>query len=189
MAGEDLSIQEAQKLPSGRRASQTHSSPASFYRWEKRGPTQQIPLFCVNHIPGGGWAVTQCPGSTPNAQASVSGQNPPARRQPSASPPSVRELPEKSPLRGPRLFDQVCKQRRYREGAARTSERRGEEGRGRGGGAIDSPEKAKRPEAQRSAPQIAVSRRGPGMVGGRGRGSRRFGGSDPGALTSSPGRE
>lgn len=71
----------------------------------------------------------------------------------------------------------------------RTSERRGEEGRGPEGGAIDSPEAAKTPEAQRSAPQSAASRRGPGMPWGRGRGSGRFGRARRGALTPAPGRE
>ena len=92
---------------------------ASFYRWEKRGPTQRIPLFCVSHFPGGGWAVTQCPEPPPNAQASSTGQTPtPSRRG--------REHPRRPPGRSRRgrpsaqlrLLDQVCKQRRQREGAA-----------------------------------------------------------------------
>lgn len=45
LAEDDLSIQESQKLSRGRRAPVRLGSMASFYRWEKRGPTQGIPLL------------------------------------------------------------------------------------------------------------------------------------------------
>lgn len=147
---------------------------ASFYRWEKRGPTQRIPLFCVSHFPGGGWAVTQCPEPPPNAQASSTGQTPTpageAESIPAARPGAAREVaPRLSSGSGTKFVNSGGRGRARR----RTSERRGEEGRGREGGAMDSPEKAKSPEAQKSAPQSAASRRGHGMVWGRGRGTRR----------------
>lgn len=57
----------------------------------------------------------------------------------------------------------------------RTSERRGEEGRAREGGAGHSPEAAKRPGAQSSAPHSAANRRGSCIVWGCGRRAGRSG--------------
>lgn len=166
---------------------------ASFYRWEKRGPTQRIPLFCVSHIPGGGWAVTQCPESPPSAQASITGQKPSGAETAGEAESIPASLPGAAgavtpPLGAGSLTKFVNSGSRGRA-RRRTSERRGEEGRRREGGAIDSPEKAKSPEAQRSAPQSAASTRGHGMVWRCGPETRRSGCSDPAVLTPSPGRE
>ena len=165
---------------------------ASFYRWEERGRTQQIPLLCVSRIPGDRWAVTRCPRSPPNSQACITGQARPgaetsgeAERIPAGGRDAAGEV---APPHGPGSLPKFVNSRGGGRAPRRTSERRGEEGRGPEGGAIDSPEKAKSPEAQRSAPQSAASRRGPGMPWGRGRGTGRFGRAHRGALTPAPGR-
>lgn len=162
---------------------------ASFYRWEKRGPTQRIPLFCVSHFPGGGWAVTPCPEPPPNAQASSTGQTPtPSRRG--------REHPRRPPGRNRRgrpsaqlrLLDQVCKQRRQREGAAanfRAARRGGARARGRCDRLTGEGEEsggAEERAAERG--QQTGTRHG---VGTRAR-DPALGGSDPGARTPAPGR-
>lgn len=102
-----LSKTRALETSGGRRARVGRSSMASFYRWEKRGPTQQIPLLCVSPIPGGRRAVTRCPQSPPHSQASITAQNARAWRaqeRPSASPRPAGAQPEQPPLRtGPAL--------------------------------------------------------------------------------------
>lgn len=164
------------------------SSMASFYRWEKGGPTQGIPLLCVSDLPGGCWAVTQCPEPPPKALAPISpvttcvrvqGQ----RERPSTPPPQTGAQQGKAPLHPGRASLRKFVNSGGGGRAPRTSEPRG--GARAGARRDHSPEAAKRPEAQSRTPQSAASRRGPGMLGRAGRGSGR---ADRGALTP-PGRE
>lgn len=109
-------------------------------------------MLCVSHIPGGGWAVTGCPGSPLSAKARITAPRPlgRARRGTFASP--TRMQPRSVPLQA--LLKFVNSKDRGRA-PLRTSERQAEEGRGQ----RDSPDAAKRPEAQSSTPHSAASTR------------------------------
>lgn len=146
-----------------------HSSVASLYRRGKkeRGTTQRIPLLCVSHIPegaGGGGrpgchrvsrVTTQCKSYLSQPQG------PRAESTEARSP----LLPLSVPLQA--LLKFVNSRSRGRA-SLRTSERRAEQGRGQ----RDSPDAAKRPEAQSSMPHSAASTRETCMLRDAGKGPR-----------------
>lgn len=122
-------------------------------------------MLCVSHIPGGGRAVTGCPESPLSAKAPITAPRPQgrARRGTFASP--TRTQPPSVPLQA--LLEFVNSRGRGRA-PLRTSERRAEQGRGQ----RDSPDAAKRPEAQSSTPHSAASTREYCMLRDAGKGPR-----------------
>lgn len=123
-------------------------------------------MLCVSHFLGEGWAVTESPETPPNALAShwprragaeAAGE---AKRIPFAGRGAARVAAHPPRLGSPSKFVNSGGGGRA---PLRTSERRG--GARAGGRRDHSPEPAKRPEAQSSAPQSAASRRTPGMLG------------------------
>lgn len=171
MAGEAASIGERPRLglasPMWKDSRVRHSS---FHRREKRGPTQRIPLLCVSHISGAfGRAVTRCPVCPPVQCASLhpSSQAPAQSPQPKPRSPrfprqrAAREAagPPRAPRARPKFVNSRGEGRDREEGRQpgepRTAGRRGEPQ----GGAMHSPEAARTPQAQSSAPHSAASTR------------------------------
>lgn len=131
----------------------------------KRGTTQRIPLLCVSHIPKGGRAVTGCPGSPLSAKATITAPRPRGRERRGTFACPTRTQPLSVPLQA--LLKFVNSRSRGRA-PLRTSERRAEQGRGQ----RDSPDAAKRPEAQSSTPHSAASTRESCMLRDAGKGPR-----------------